>query len=135
MNAGGAGFNNQGTVEAATGTTLYIDNASNQFTNFNSGTMTLAGGTYIVDGTLEFDGANIVTNSASITLSGAASKIISPSNTNALSGFATNDGTFAIASGRNFTTIGNFTNNGTLNVGGGTKFLVGSNGADDLTQL
>src|SRR4029077_15229197 len=33
--------------------------------------------------------------------------------------FATNDSgaTFAIASGRNFTTAGNFTNNGTLTVG------------------
>jgi fibronectin-binding autotransporter adhesin len=133
INAGGAGFNNQGTVEAATGTTLYIDNASGQFLNF-TGT-TLAGGTYIVDGTLDFDGANIVTNNASITLSGAASKIISPTNTNALSGFATNNGTFAIASGRNFTTASNFTNNGTLNVGGGTKFAVGTNGADDLTNF
>jgi fibronectin-binding autotransporter adhesin len=133
INASSAGFNNQGTVEAATGTTLDINNASGQFLNF-TGT-TLAGGTYIVDGTLEFDGANIVTNNASITLSGAASKIISPTNTNALSGFATNNGTFAIASGRNFTTASNFTNNGTLNVGGGTKFLVGANGLDDLTNF
>ena len=133
INASSAGFNNQGTVEAATGTTLDINNASGQFLNF-TGT-TLAGGTYIVDGTLEFDGANIVTNNASITLSGATSKIISPTNTNALSGFATNNGTFAIASGRNFTTASNFTNNGTLNVGGGTKFLVGANGLDDLTNF
>ncbi|MGD0543799.1 MAG: hypothetical protein ABSB65_05260, partial [Candidatus Acidiferrales bacterium] len=81
-----AGFNNEGTVEAVAGTTVYIDNLSNQFLNFNSSTDTLAGGTYIVDGTLDFDGANIVTNNASITLSGAASKIISPTNTNALSG-------------------------------------------------
>ncbi len=133
INAGGAGFSNQGTVEAATGTTLDINNASGQFLNFIAAP-TLAGGTYIVDGTLEFDNANIVTNNASITLSGAASKIISPTNTNALSGFATNNGTFAIASGRNFTTIGSFTNNGTLNVGGGTKFIVGALAADDLTN-
>ena len=133
INATGAGFNNQGTLLAATGTTLYIDNASNQFMNFSGST--LAGGTYIVDGTLQFDGANIVTNNANITLSGAASKIVDKSNNNALAGFATNGGTFAIASGRNFTTIGNFTNNGTLNVGGGTKFVVGTNGAADLTNF
>ena len=96
--------------------------------------MTLAGGTYIVDGTLEFDGANIVTNNASITLSGAASKLVNQSNANGLANLATNNGTFAIASGRNFTTIGNFTNNGTLNVGGGTKFIVGALAADNLTN-
>jgi fibronectin-binding autotransporter adhesin len=134
IDAGTAGFNNQGTVEAVAATTLYIDNASNQFLNFNSGTSTLAGGTYIVDGTLEFDGANIVTNNASITLSGAASKIVNQSNANGLANLATNGGTFALASGRNFTTIGNFTNNGTLNIGGGTKFDVGTGGMSSLTN-
>jgi hypothetical protein len=134
INASSAGFSNQGTVEAVASTTLYIDNASGQFLNFSSSTDTLAGGTYIVDGTLEFDGANIVTNNASITLSGAASKIVNQSNASALANLATNGGTFALAAGRNFTTIGNFTNNGTLNIGGGTKFDVGTNGAFDLTN-
>ena len=135
INASGAGeFNNLGTLEAATGTTLDINNASNQFLNF-SGT-TLAGGIYIVDGTLEFDNANIVTNNANITLSGAASKITGANDTgNGLANLATNGGTFAMAGGRNFTTASNFTNNGTLNVGGGTKFAVGTNGADDLTNF
>src|SRR6202030_4433324 len=50
-----------------------------------------------------------------------------------LTNFATNNGTFATASGFNFTTVGNFTNNGTLNVGSGTKFLV--NLADSLTNF
>jgi len=34
---------------------------------------------------------------------------------------------FSISSGRNFTTAGNFTNNGSLTVGGGTKFTVNGN--------
>jgi fibronectin-binding autotransporter adhesin len=133
IDASSTGFSNQGTLLAATGTALYIDNASNQFLNF-SGT-TLTGGTYVVDGTLEFDGANIVTNAANITLSGSASKLVNQSNANGLANFATNNGTFALAAGRNFTTIGNFTNNGTLNIGAGTKFAVGTNGASDLTNF
>jgi hypothetical protein len=134
IDAGSMGFNNQGTVTVDTNDTLYINNLANQFLNFNSGTNTLAGGTYIVDGTLKFDGANIVTNNASITLSGSKSAIENGSSANALTNFATNNGSFALASGRNFTTIGNFTNNGTLNIGGGTKFAVGTNGAADLTN-
>ncbi len=132
INASSAKFNNQGTLLAATGSTLYINNTANQFLNF-SGT-TLTGGTYVVDGTLEFDGANIVTNAANITLSGSASKLVNQSNVNGLANFATNNGTFALAASRNFTTVGNFTNNGTLNVGSGTKFAVGTNGASNLTN-
>jgi len=135
IDASSTGFSNQGILLAATGSTLYIDNASNQFLNF-SGT-TLTGGTYTVDGTLKFDGANIVTNAANITLSGSTSKIIDQSNGDGLANFATNasGGTFALATGRNFTTASNFTNNGTLNIGGGTKFAVGTNGAANLTNF
>jgi hypothetical protein len=127
-----AGFSNQGIVQANTNDTLYITGAANSFLNF-SGT-TLTGGTYIVDGALKFDGANIATNAANITLSGVNSKITDQTGANALANFATNNGTFALAAGRSFTTAAAFTNNGTLNIGGGTKFAVGTSGTADLTN-
>jgi len=120
----GGGFTNNGTLNAGAGDTLKITGPANSFTNF-SGT-TLTGGTYLVTGTLQFDGANIVTNAAKITLTGATSQIIDQSSANALANFATNaaGGSFALAGGRNFTTLGGFTNNGTLTVGSGSKFDV-----------
>ncbi|HWU36456.1 MAG TPA: hypothetical protein VN203_02350, partial [Candidatus Acidoferrum sp.] len=94
-----------------------------------SGT-TLTGGAYNLTGTLQFNGANIVTNASSITLSGTSSQIINQSSANALASFATNNSgaLFAINSGRTFTTAGSFTNNGTLTVGSSTsKFTVNGN--------
>jgi hypothetical protein len=131
IDAGSAGFSNQGTVEAVASTTVYIDNVSNQFLNYNSGTLT--GGTYIVDGILKFDGAAITTDAANITLSGAAAKIENGSGGNAITNLATiaTGGTFDIIT-QSFTTTGNFTNNGTLDVGSGAKFIVLA--ADTLTN-
>ena len=125
-NAAG-GFNNTGTLTVASGSTLDITGGT--FKNFNSGTSTLTAGIYKVTGTLQFDNANIVTNAANITLTGATSQIINQSSVNALTNFAANapGANFGLASGRNFTTAGNFTNNGTLTVGSGTKFDVNGN--------
>ena len=93
-----------------------------------SGT-TLTGGIYNVTGTLQFNGANIVTtNAANISLSGTSSTIVNQSAVNALTNFAINNGSFGISNGRNFTTAGNFTNNGTLTVGSSnSKFDVNGN--------
>ena len=134
IDASSAGFTNQGTVEAVAGTTLYIDNAANQFTNFNSGTSTLTGGVFVVDGILKFDGASITTDAANITLSGAAAKIENQSGANALTNLNTiaSGGIFDIIS-QTFTTTGNFTVNGTLDVGSGAKFVVLA--ADSLTNF
>ena len=112
-------FTNNGTLSVGS-STRFVVNLADSLTNFNSGTSTLTGGAYSVGGTLQFANASIITNNASITLSGANSKIVNQSNVDALATtFATNGpgATFAIASGRNFTTAGNFTNNGTLTVG------------------
>jgi len=122
-----AGFTNNGTVQANTVSTLDI--TGGPFTNFNSTTNTLTGGTYNVNGgTLQFDNANIVTNAANIILTGAASQIVSNTNANAL---ATSPPTPRAArsrwAGRSFTTSGpggNFTNNGTLAIGAGDTFQV-----------
>jgi fibronectin-binding autotransporter adhesin len=135
IDAGSAGFNNQGTVEALAATTVYIDNAAGQFLNYNSGTTTLTGGTYIVDGIMKFDGAVITVDAANITLSGSAAKLENSTNSaNALTNLNTiaNGGSFDIIS-QTFTTTGNFTNNGTLAVGSGSKFTVDL--SDSLTNF
>src|SRR4029077_17219766 len=105
-------FTNNGTLTVGGGSKFDVNG---NLTNF-SGT-TLTGGTYNVTGTLQFNGANIVTNAANITLSGASSAIINQSAANGLAGLDINNGSFGINTGRNFTTSGNFTNNGTLTVG------------------
>jgi hypothetical protein len=134
IDASSAGFTNQGTVEAVAGTTLYIDNAANQFTNFNSGTSTLTGGVFVVDGILKFDGALITTDAANVTLSGASARIENQGGANALTNLNTiaSGGIFDIIS-QTFTTTGNFTVNGTLDVGSGAKFVVLA--ADSLTNF
>ncbi len=120
-----SGFTNNGTVQVNTGSLLDI--TAGPFNNFNSTTSTLTGGTYNVNGgTLQFDNANIITNAANIILTGAASKIVNGTGVNALTHFAVNTaaGSFTLGPGRNFTTAGNFTNNGTLTVGSGDTFRV-----------
>src|SRR5437879_13388917 len=85
----------------------------------------MTGGNHNVTGALQFNRANSLNNAANNPLTGDSSKIIDQSNANGLANFATNTGTFALAGGRNFTTAGNFTNNGTVRIGGGNgKFVV-----------
>jgi ribosomal protein L24E len=119
-----ANFTNDGTLVVGSGDKFEVNG---NLTNF-SGT-TLTGGTYNITGTLQFDSANIVTNDANITLSSSHSQIVSNTNANALANFAVNDAgaSFALGSGRSFTTAGNFTNNGSLTVGSGDTFDVNGN--------
>jgi hypothetical protein len=113
-------FNNIGTLSVAKGSILDI--TQGPFLNF-SGT-TLTGGTYLVTGTLQFDNANIVTNSANITLSG---QIVNQNSLNALLNFANNSsrGKFTLSGNQNLTTAGTFTNAGKLTVSKGSTFTVG----------
>ena len=119
-------FTNDGTLSVGGGD-KFIVNSADSLTNF-SGT-TLTGGTYKITGVLEFAGANIVTNDANITLTGANSKIDSTTLANGLANFAINGtgASFTLGSGRSFTTAGNFTNNGALTVGAGDTFDVNGN--------
>src|SRR3984893_17457722 len=90
-------FTNTGTLKVKKGSAMYITGGG--FCNFSGSTLT--GGKYMVSGTLGFDGANIVSSAASITLTGAASQIINDLNSaNALAGFATNTttGSFSLLS-------------------------------------
>jgi hypothetical protein len=82
----------------------------------------------MVNGTLEFDGANIATNSASIMLTGAKSQIIDQTAANALANFATNTktGSFSLMSGKTLTTSGNVSNAGMLKVGPNSGLQTGS---------
>jgi hypothetical protein len=114
-------FANNGTLTVGTGDKFIVD-LSDSLTNFSGSTLT--GGTYKISGTLEFNGANIVTNDANITLTGAASKIEGKSAANGLANFAVNNGSFTLGSKRSFTTAGGFTNNGSLTVGAGDTFDV-----------
>jgi hypothetical protein len=128
---GGGSITNKGTMQVASGATMHVTNGA--FTNF-AGT-TLTGGTYNVAGSLEIDelgstGGEIVTNASNIILNGANSNFVDGGGQNALSKFATNakGAGFTITGGRNFTTAGKFTNNGTLTVGNSkSRFKVTGN--------
>lgn len=126
IHASSAGFNNTGTLQANSGSTLQV---IGPFSNF-SGT-TLTGGKYVVGGTFQFDGANIVTNAANITLTGTSSQILNQSNINALTNFTTNAaaGRFTLAGNQNLTTAtGTFTNSGIMAISSGSIFTVGNGG-------
>jgi len=112
-------FTNNGALTVYPGSKFKVNG---NLANF-SGT-TLTGGIYGVGGTLQFNGANIVTNSANIILATGSSRIVDQNNANGLANFAVNNGKFTIQNGRNFTTAGNFANNGTLTVAAVSKFAV-----------
>jgi hypothetical protein len=107
--------------------------ANTPFKNF-SGT-TLTGGSYYIGGTLQFNGADIVTNAANIKLTSPTGEIVNQSGTNALLGFATNAaaGVFTLSGNANFTTSGSFTNAGLLRIFTGSTFTVGG-GSFNFTQ-
>ncbi len=140
-------FTNSGTIAAGAGGKFY---ASNQLTNFNSSTSTLTGGSYTLTATGQFefnnqgDSSDIVTNDASITLAGVdttKSSIIDQTGANALANFAANGstGSLTITTDRNYSTPGNFTNAGTVDITkstgtGHTQLTIGSTGSSNYTQ-
>ncbi|HUO29407.1 MAG TPA: hypothetical protein VMU80_09330 [Bryobacteraceae bacterium] len=130
-----SGITNNGIVQVDSGSTLDI--TGGPFTNFNSATGTLTGGTYNVGGTLQFDGANIVTNAASITLAGSGAKILSDTGANALANFAVNaaGGSFTVSSGGTFTTAGALTNSGVLDLETGGKLTISGGLTNNGTVL
>lgn len=123
-------FTNDGKLTIDSGTNFSVAGA---LTNFNSSTDTLSGGTYTVAGKLSFAGANIVTDAANITLEGSGELQNSTNGSNGLAKLATiaAGSSFTIESAANFTTVGNFTNDGTLVIYPGSKFTV----SGDLTNF
>jgi hypothetical protein len=117
-------FTNNGTLNVKAGSTFTVKGL---LTNFDSGSGTLTGGTYNIAGTLHFNNAAIVTNAAAIVLDGAGSQIIDQSGNDALGpnlALNTAAGSFTIQNGANFTTAGNFENDGTLQLGNTSTFTV-----------
>ncbi len=112
-----ATFTNNGTVDVAG-----LLQLTGPFTNF-SGT-TLTGGTYKLTGTLQFNGADIQTNAATLELTGPGSSILDQSNNNGLANYAANTaaGSLTLATGRAITTVGPFANAGTLALKPGGRF-------------
>ncbi len=121
-------FSNNGTLRVPASNTLDI---TAPFTNFDSNTGTLTGGTYLVTGTLQFTNAVININSANITLSGSAAQILNQSNVNAMSNLLTNTskGAFTVTAGQQYTTTlsGSFSNSGKVTVGKNSSFTVSCN--------
>ena len=124
-------FDNVGILIAAANSTINISNDRGPFLNLSNNTLT--GGTYKVTGTLAIPG-NIDTNAANITLNGPASQILNP-NTNALAGFVTNapKAGFTLSGKQSFTSAGTFTNQGSISIGRGSTFTVGSGGSYEQT--
>jgi hypothetical protein len=117
-------FTNNGSLEVDSGSTFVVNG---NLTNL-SGT-TLTGGTYNVGGTLQFNGAGVVTDAANISLTTSSAQIISQNGANALTNLAaiSSAGSLSLSGGANFTTAGNFTNNGNLTVASGSNFVVNGN--------
>jgi autotransporter-associated beta strand protein len=108
-------LNNTGTLDVIAGSL----NVNGTVTQVSSGTLT--GGTWNVGGTLTMPFGGAVTtigSGASVKLSG------SPASFTKIDGLTTNQGTFAITGGRNFTTTGPFSNTGTLSVGSSSTLTV-----------
>jgi len=141
-----ANTTNTGTLAASNGGTLHL-NAN--LSNF-SGT-TLTGGTYVVNGqsgatsTLQLDSlgnsasGEIVNNAAKIVLNGptANTLLTDAGGNNALAPLANNlaAGSLTVTGGYTFSTVGNFSNAGGIDVGGNGSILnIGSNGTGTYTQ-
>jgi hypothetical protein len=131
--SGGAGtsaigvtLNNTGTLDVQSGT-LFLSGTVSQFSG-----PTLSAGIYSISGNgiLRICNANVVTNGATIVLSGPNSQFVDQNNDNALANFATNNGSFSLLGGRSFTTVNNLSNSGSLTVGAGSILNVST-----LTQM
>jgi hypothetical protein len=101
------------------------------FSNYNSTTNTLTGGSYNLNGTFQFPNANLVTNAANITLSGFG-QIVNQSGVNGLVNFNNNSskGVFTLSGGQDFSTSGTFTNAGSLIVSKSSTFSIGGSGTN-----
>lgn len=107
-------FTNTGTVRVNNGTLRLTD-----LTNYNSVTQTLTGGIYDLSSNLRFDGADIVTLDASVTLDGLGSSITNEAGESALRNLDTiaSGGTLALLAGRDLTTPGALTHEGLIRLG------------------
>jgi hypothetical protein len=114
-----------GTVET-TGGTIYLGYNGSAVTNLAAGTLT--GGTWeaLGGGVLSFEGTTpLTTNDATLVINGTSSSIRTKSGTGdtyqtVAQTLATNNGTLEVLGGQNFTATNTVTNNGLIQLGGGT---------------
>ncbi len=124
-------FTNDGAVRVGAGSTFRVA-AGSGLTNFSVGAKALTGGMYDLRGLFVFDGADIATLNADVTLRGAGAAMQNESGGNALlqSSTQTNTiggvGKFAIREGITFTTGGDMlvALGGLLDIDAGTTFKV-----------
>ncbi len=120
-------FSNAGSLTILSGETFKVGSLAQI-----SGT-TLTAGTYVLDANLNLTGAtqNITTNAATVTLAGGT--IENANSTSAFKNLATNSGKLTLANGTAFTTVGPFSNTGTLVINTGSSMTLG--GAGTLAQI
>lgn len=115
-----ATFSNLSVVEVLNGELQLLG----PFTNFSANTLT--GGTYKLTGSLKFTGADIVTNSAVLELTGPASQIYDSFGNDGLANLSKNasTGSLTLQDVRALKTIGNFTNDGLVQLKNAARFQV-----------
>jgi uncharacterized repeat protein (TIGR03803 family) len=122
-------YTETGTLQVRFGATAIL---SGTFDNYD-GVGTLTGGTYDITGTLQFANAVVTTNAANLILDGSAAAITDGSNDALGPYLALNaaGGSFTVQNHANFTTAGDFENDGTLTVDSagtfGATFTVSGN--------
>jgi fibronectin-binding autotransporter adhesin len=140
-------FTNSGIIAVGSGGKF---DSTGTLSNFNSSTSILTGGSYALTATGQFqfnngsDSSDIVTNDAKITLAGVdttKSSFIDQTGANALANFAANgsSGSLLLTTNRNYSTPGNFTNAGIVDVEkstgtGHTQLTIGATGTGNYTQ-
>lgn len=121
-------FTNNGTLLLANDAIFNTNNAA--FQNLSGGQLT--GGTYVIGGTFQYAppggeaGITSIGANTSLTLAGSGTIVYGPSATNALTGLATNNGTFnldAVTGG--FNLAGGFDNEGTMALTNQSGFTAG----------
>ena len=143
INATGT-LTNLGTLQVNPGSSLVITSPLSAST-FNSATATLAAGTYVINGGSgsvglmqisalgNHTGGEIVNNAANIVLNGPNANTLfeDAGGHSALTPLAGNSGSLTVTGGYSFTTVGSFSNTGTVNVGSASTL---STGAADYSQ-
>lgn len=112
-------FENTGLLTVAAAAELALFRG---LTNFDQNV--LSGGQFQVAGILRFTDADIVTNSADVTLGGAGARIQDHTGANAFTNFTVNSsaGNFSLTGGAALTTTSHFLNHGQFSVGSGCTF-------------
>lgn len=120
-------FDNRGAVEARNFGSISIVNSA-AVANYNAGV--LIGGTWAAyNGFINFGGASITTNAASVRLDGGFSTFT------AINTLNDNRGTFALSGGRDFTTAGSLANSGSILLGVGSELTVAGTYSPTPTSL